>query len=71
MKCRSRRLDKVGALIVDFYRGDIFDTARDELERDSAGASEEVEDGTLVVVDIIVKDVEKAFAGHVGSRSDR
>ena len=60
-----RGLDKVDALGIDVDRRHFLGTARDELERDSTRAGEEVEDGTLVVIHVIIEDIEEALARHI------
>ena len=63
--------DEINALVVDVDGGDLFRPTGDELERHGSCACKEVHDSALFIVDIVVEDVEEAFACHVGSGTDR
>jgi len=62
----GRLLDEVDALVVDVDGCHFLGTTGYEFERDGTCASKKIHDGGLFVVDIVVEDVEKAFASHVG-----
>ena len=63
-------LDEVGALGVDFDGCHGFDTTGNEFERYGTSSGKEVHRVALFIIDIVVEDVEKAFARHVGGGTD-
>ena len=63
---RGGLLDEINALVVDVDRSDLLGTTRDELDGNGPGAGKKVHDGDFLEIDIVVQDVEEAFASHVG-----
>ena len=67
----GRAFDKVGTRVVDVDASHLLNAPRYKLEAHRASARKEVENSTVLEIDIVVQDVEQTFTSHIRSRSHR